>query len=103
LTFVGSVTANSPVSLAFEPSGRFLYAADAGLGEIDRFRIRADGTLTFVARADAGSRAGALAVHPSGRFLYCLDAGSARVLAYRLDAATGGLTAAGFFTLSVWI
>jgi 6-phosphogluconolactonase (cycloisomerase 2 family) len=100
LVSVGSALhlSSSPVALAAEPTGRFLFAADAS-GNIQTFNIvnyadatkAAAGTLTLASSAAAGGTPTAMSVDSSGRFLYVTQ--SSGVLAYSVDPVSGALTA----------
>jgi 6-phosphogluconolactonase (cycloisomerase 2 family) len=100
LVSVGSALhlGSSPVALAAEPSGRFLFAADAS-GNIQTLNIvnyadptlTAAGTLTVASSISAGGTLTAMSVDSSGRFLYVTQ--SLGVLAYSIDPVSGALTA----------
>jgi len=83
----------SPASIAFHPSGRYVYFAD-----------RFDGILAFTFDQDSGvlspidgmpypsgERTRTLVMHPSGRFLYASNTYSNFISAYAIDPASGKL------------
>jgi len=84
----------SPFSIAFHPSGQYVY-----------FASRFDGVQAFTFDQDSGAlnpidgmpypsgkRTRSLVMHPSGRFLYASNAYSNNISAYAIDSATGQLT-----------
>jgi len=82
-------------SLAMHPSGKFLYAANSGEGDVSLFTIAANGVLT-----ESGSRikVGAptptiLAIDQAGTFLYVGNAGTNNIAIFSIDASSGTLTA----------
>ena len=99
---------SAPLSITIDPSGRFAYVANnTNSGSISAYTINAgNGTL---ARVDCGGGSGcsigngadftagtypySVSVDPSGKFVYVTNDGSDNVSAYRINAATGALTA----------
>jgi|HubBroStandDraft_1064217.scaffolds.fasta_scaffold00079_47 6-phosphogluconolactonase len=82
-----------PISLAFTPSGRYLYVSDPGTGTIFAFTVNSDGSLTQVTGSPypAGSYPFNLAVTPSGKFLYVPNSDSGNISAYSINSTTGAL------------
>ncbi len=81
-------------SLAMSPSGKYLYAANSGEGDVSQFTISSSGTLT-----ESGSRVkvGAptptiLAIDAAGTFLYVGNAGSNSVSVFSIDSGSGSLS-----------
>ncbi|HUR36413.1 MAG TPA: beta-propeller fold lactonase family protein, partial [Terriglobales bacterium] len=61
----------SPSSLAADPAGKFLYAANTGGATISAFAIDATtGVLTPITTVLTTSGSAGIAVHPTGKFLY---------------------------------
>ncbi len=91
----------APVSVAVDPSGKFLYVANFLSFDISEYTIDpGNGTLTLI-RAPISTGAGKsplfVGVHPSGRFAYVAtllnNPTSGEVTPYSIDATTGALTA----------
>jgi 6-phosphogluconolactonase len=106
LTGTSSATAPgvAPV-IAFDPAGRFFFAAAAGT--VAAFRLDAAGNVSQPssgASLPAGPKPKAICVDPSGRYLYVgnsgLPYGGDAVRAFAIDPATGGLTALATRSLS---
>ncbi len=79
------------LSLAVEPSGRFLIAALGG--NVSSFRI--DPATGGLERADTvvGGTPWSVTFEPSGQYVYVANVNSNNVSGFRLDADTGALTA----------
>lgn len=91
---VSVVPGRGPGWLAISASGRFLYVANHGSGNISAFVIDpATGRLGSVPGSpfDVGGRAWALAVEPNGDILSAIDFMSSSVTEFHLDTASGGL------------
>jgi 6-phosphogluconolactonase len=95
---------NVPISIAADPSGKFIYVADNGLsGSISAFSIDSGtGGLTAVAGSPfaMGGPPSFVTVDPSGKFVYVTETlipvGPGVVAAFSIDAASGALaTVAG--------
>ena len=83
-----------PVSIAVQPGGRFVFAANYLASTISAFAInQTSGALTPVTGSPfpAPLLPNSLVVHPSGRFLYVVSAGANQVAAYVI-ASSGTLT-----------
>ena len=97
-TALASAGVTSPqTAVVVDPLGRFVYYAGGGslsLASIDP----ATGALTLqpAASVDLSAFAGttSLVIDPSGRFLYAAE-GTSGILSYRIDPASGALTATG--------
>jgi 6-phosphogluconolactonase len=93
---VGPIAAGPTVqSLAMHPSGKFLYAANSGEGDISLYTIASSGVLTEVTpRTKVGaSTPTVLAMDPSGSYLYVGNAGTNNVSSFAIDSSSGALTA----------
>jgi YVTN family beta-propeller protein len=94
-------------SMAFDPSGKFAYAADGGAcpqcggsfgGSSSVSMYTVDGTtgaLTSVGTIAAGAGPDSVAVDPAGKFAYVTNFGSNDVSMYTIDATTGALASTG--------
>lgn len=83
------------VSLAVDPSGRFVYVADSHSNWVAAFTINAaSGTLTPVPGSPfpAGTGPASVTVEPSGQFVYVTNIDSNNVSAFIINGATGALT-----------
>jgi 6-phosphogluconolactonase (cycloisomerase 2 family) len=83
---------NSNLSMAVDPSGRFLYVADATYNStISQYAISPSGTLTFTSAIAAGHTSPApIAISPRG-FLYSADGETGTVTEYSINASDGSL------------
>jgi 6-phosphogluconolactonase (cycloisomerase 2 family) len=81
----------SAVSVAIDPSGRFVYVAST---LIYAYTLSPAGILHPISGSPftAGSNPGSVAVDPSGRFLYTANHDSNDVSAFAIDQNTGALT-----------
>jgi len=88
--------ATTPVSIAIDPSGRFLYVSCFNSAVIGAFTIDPDaGTLSAIPGSPFAAPGLPLfvLVDPSGQFLYAgTDSTTAGVLGYTIDQTTGALT-----------
>jgi 6-phosphogluconolactonase (cycloisomerase 2 family) len=92
-------------SMAFDPSGKFAYAADGGAFPVGAFggtssvsmytRDSTTGALTYVGTIAAGAGPNSVAVDPAGKFAYVANFGSNEVSMYTIDATTGALASTG--------
>jgi 6-phosphogluconolactonase len=92
---VGSpVTAGPSVqSLAMHPSGKFLYAANAGQNNVSLFTITSGALQESGTRMPAGTAPTLAAIDPAGAFLYVANAGSFDVSVFSISQSNGTLTA----------
>jgi len=94
LSLVGfTLTAdNNPSGLAIDPSGSFLYTANATASSISIYSIASTGLLTQVPQsplADTFQHPVALIVDPTGKFLYVANQGSNNISTYSITSGTG--------------
>lgn len=91
---VSAAPGRGPGWLAISASGKFLYVANHGSGNISVFVIDpATGRLGSVSGSpfDAGGRVWAVAVESSGEILFGIDWNTSAVIEFHLDAASGAL------------
>ncbi len=80
-------------SIVIHPSGKYLYAANAGEGDVSQYNISSSGGLTEAPpRMPAGTTPTLLAMDPAGNYLYVANAGSFNVSVFSIAASTGTLT-----------
>lgn len=78
------------------PDGRFLYGTNRGHDSIAVFRVAADGQLTPVEIVPSrGHGPQHLAITPDGGLLVCANMPGGCLAVFRIDRATGRLTAVG--------
>jgi 6-phosphogluconolactonase (cycloisomerase 2 family) len=92
-------------SVAFDPSGKFAYAADGGAfpagsfgadSEVSMYTVNSTtGALTSVGMIAAGNGPDSVAVDPAGKFAYVANFDSNDVSMYTIDATTGALASLG--------
>jgi 6-phosphogluconolactonase len=106
LTLINAVPTRGadPCHVTFDRTGRWLFVANYGGGNIAVFPVAENGTLseaTQIIQHEGSSanpvRQEAAHVHsvdvsPDNRYLYVSDLGKDQILVYNLDAATGRLT-----------
>ena len=83
---------NDPSGLAVDPTGSYLYTANAAQSSISIYSIAASGTLTQVPQsplADNEQHPVALIVDPAGAFLYVANQGSGNISSYSITSGTG--------------
>jgi DNA-binding beta-propeller fold protein YncE len=82
------------VSVAVDPTGQFLYVANAGFqGEVSAWTIDpTTGAPYWVDTSLAGGNPISVTVDPTGQFAYVANHDSANVSAYTIDGTTGALT-----------
>jgi 6-phosphogluconolactonase (cycloisomerase 2 family) len=91
---VAATTGTFPVSLATNPAGTFLYAANKTSGNVSGFSINLiNGSLTPIPGTPvaAGTMPSSVTVDPTGRFVYVANKGSNNVSAYSINSSTGAL------------
>jgi 6-phosphogluconolactonase (cycloisomerase 2 family) len=85
------------LSVAVDPSGRFLYATNPNNSTVEAYSIESGtGALTAVTGspfAAGGSNPNSVTVDPSGTFVYVANYYSNSISAFILDSSTGALTA----------
>ena len=96
LVSIGTIAAGtSPVSVAVDPAGKFVYVANSGSNDVSMYTINsATGSLTLIGMIAAGLSPSSIAIHPSGKFAYVTNSGSNDVSMYSIGA-TGSLTLIG--------
>jgi YVTN family beta-propeller protein len=92
-------------SIAFDPSGKFAYAADGGAfpagsvggsSSVSMYTINSTtGALTSLGLIAAGTGPDFVAVDPAGKFAYVTNFGSNDISMYTIDATTGALASIG--------
>jgi 6-phosphogluconolactonase len=104
--FVATKAGAGPRHFVFSPDDRFAYLVNELDGTLNSYRYDAGkGTLTeagSVSIVPPGFQGGApssaeLRITPNGRFIYASERTSNTIAAFRVDGATGALTAAGSF------
>jgi 6-phosphogluconolactonase len=93
VSFVSETTTadNDPSGLAIDPSGTYLYTANALASSISTYTIGSSGALALVGQplSDTSLRPVALAVDPSGKSLYVANQGSGNIGSYSITSGTG--------------
>jgi 6-phosphogluconolactonase (cycloisomerase 2 family) len=102
LTFIANTAAHVNVDgLAITPNGKFLYAPNAGSGDVSAYAITPNATvsgnpepLTPLTNSPfpAGSNPTTPLVEPTGHYLYVYNSGAQSVEAYSIDQTSGELT-----------
>jgi 6-phosphogluconolactonase (cycloisomerase 2 family) len=88
-------TQTQPESLAVDPAGRFLLAADVTAGnDLSSYAITpSTGALSIASSAAAGDFPLSVAIDPAGNFAYVANEDSNDVSVYSINATTGALSA----------
>ena len=82
--------------IRLHPNGRFVYASNRGHESIAVFAIQADGTLQLVEITPCGGQHPRnFALTSDGNWLVCANQNSNNLVVFKVDAATGRLTATG--------
>jgi len=99
----GFTTGSTPAGVTVDPFARFVYVANQVSNDVSAYAIcngispsclQADGTLVQAgSNAAAGINPVTLAVDPSGGFLFVVDQGSGQLSTYRINQASGAITA----------
>ncbi len=90
-----TITAGThPNSIAVDPSGKYVYVANNGGGNVSQYVISTtDGSLTEIAPAiGAGTNPNSVTVDPSGKYVYVANNGSGNVSQYVISTTDGSLT-----------
>jgi 6-phosphogluconolactonase len=83
-------------SIVIHPSGKFLYAANSGEGDVSLFDISTAGTLSEVTpRIPVGAAPTLLALDSAGGFLYVGNSGSFNISVFSIDSSNGHLSPVG--------
>lgn len=78
------------------PHGRFVYASNRGHDSIAVFAVQADGTLKLVEITPSGGKHPRnFALSPDGAWLVCANMDSDNLVSFKVDSASGRLTATG--------
>ena len=83
------------ISLAVTPNGKFVYAGNAGSGNISAFRVGSNGALTPILGSPffVGDAPDGIKVSPNGKFLYASNRGPDSIAIFRIDSKKGTLAA----------
>lgn len=76
-----------------DPTGRYIYIANAGSAQISAYRIDSSGNPNHIGDYYSGNNPQFVAVDPKGRFVYVANYGENTVAAFTRDTASGALTA----------
>ncbi|MGE5125277.1 MAG: lactonase family protein [Betaproteobacteria bacterium] len=88
--------ASTTAEVALTPDGRWLYGSNRGHDSLAVFSVAADGRLTAAGHFPAGGREPRhFAIDPSGRFMLVAHQDSDSITVFRLDGASGRLSAVG--------
>ncbi len=88
--------ANGTAEVVVHPNGKFLYGSNRGHQSIAMFTIAADGRLTAQGQTPSGGEwPRNFNIDPSGQYLIAANERSDRLAVFKIDAATGKLTATG--------
>ncbi len=93
---ISPITAGPAVqSLVIHPSNKFMYAANAGEGDISLYAISpGSGAIAEQGtRTPVGTDPTVLAMDSAGAYLYVANTGQQSISAFSIDASTGNLTA----------
>ncbi len=84
----------TPLSVAVDPTGRYVYVANYSSNSVSAYRIGAGGALTAVAGSPfpTGALPGSVAVDSTGHYLYVVNTGDKTVSAYTINQNSGVLT-----------
>jgi 6-phosphogluconolactonase len=94
------VTAGAGVqSLAVNPTGQFIYAANAGENDISFFLVEPGGQLEEqTPRTPAGTSPTLLVMDAAGKFLYVANSGSQNISVFSIAASSGSSSPGGTLT-----
>jgi 6-phosphogluconolactonase len=82
--------------IRIHPNGKFVYASNRGHDSIAVFSVNADGTLKLVGfTPSGGAHPRNFALSPDGAWLVCANRDSNNLVVFKVDPATGKLTATG--------
>jgi 6-phosphogluconolactonase len=92
---VSPITAGPAVqSLVIHPSNKFMYAANAGEGDVSLFAIASDGSIAEQGtRTPVGTDPTVLAMDSAGAYLYVANTGEESVSVFSITATNGNLAA----------
>ncbi len=87
---------NISAEIRVHPNGKFLYASNRGPDSLAVFAINTDGTLRLVEITPCGGQHPRnFELSPDGQWLVCANRDSNNLVSFKVDAATGRLTATG--------
>jgi 6-phosphogluconolactonase (cycloisomerase 2 family) len=90
-----TITGNTPGAILAEPSGKFVYVANAGDGTVTVYSINnSTGALKKIGSAAASAGTDALSISNDGKYLYATNGSAGSVSIFKI-AGTGALTSAG--------
>jgi 6-phosphogluconolactonase len=83
------ITAGPEVqSLVMHPSGKYLYAANAGQNNVSQFTVNSDGSLTEAQnRFPAGTAPNLVAIDSAGAYLYVANSGAADISVFSINTS----------------
>lgn len=82
--------------IRLHPNGKFVYASNRGHESIAVFAVQADGTLKLVEITPCGGKHPRnFELSPDGNWLVCANQNSNNLVSFKVDDATGRLTATG--------
>jgi len=82
--------------LKITPDGKHLYGTNRGHDSLASYRIAPDGTLTLLTIQPSGGKGPQnLLITPDGRWLLCANMPGKNVVVFKIDAASGSITAKG--------
>lgn len=88
--------ADRAAEIRIHPNGRFIYASNRGHDSLAVFAVSADGTLRLVEFTPCGGKHPRnFALSPDGLCLVCANMESDNLVSFRVNPATGRLTATG--------
>lgn len=94
-TFSSAASANSPVSVAFDPAGAFAYASNVNGDSVSIFSVNAStGQLTEISGSPFSvlePNPSSVAVYPLGGYLLLTNENDGSISVYALDPTSGGL------------
>lgn len=83
--------------IRIHPNGRFVYASNRGHESIAVFSINADGTLKLIEITPCGGKHPRnFELSPDGNWLVCANQDTNNLVSFKVDPATGRLTATGY-------
>ncbi|MDQ3625134.1 MAG: lactonase family protein, partial [Verrucomicrobiota bacterium] len=92
----GFTDKNSTAEIFVHPNGRFVYGSNRGHDSIVVFAAGADGKLTLVQHEPTGGKAPRnFGLDPGGKWLLAANQQSNDIFVFKVDPATGKLTATG--------
>jgi YVTN family beta-propeller protein len=90
-----ALNGTSPVSVAVDPSNRFVYAANPSANTVSAYAINSTGNLTSIGTSATGLGPDAVTVDPSGLILYVANQSSNSVSIYTINPSTGAPQSVG--------